>query len=31
MPIKKMIQALAPSGGNSSKGSSSVFGGLLGD
>ena len=31
MPIKKMIQALAPKGANASKGSSSVFGGLLGD
>ena len=31
MPIKKMIQALAPKGGNASKGSSTVFGGLLGD
>jgi uncharacterized protein (TIGR00266 family) len=31
MPIKKMIQALAPTGKNSKKGSSSVLGGLLGD
>ena len=31
MPIKKMIQALSPMGGNTNKGSSSVLGGLLGD